>query len=99
MAARDSKDTATSVTIYHNPGCGTSRNPLALIRDTGIEPTVIEYLKEPPSRDTLRKLLADMGILARSLLRTKEALYSQLQLGAERWSDSELVDFMLAHHS
>lgn len=97
MAAEDAKVDATPVTIYHNPACSTSRNTLAVIRNAGIEPTIIEYLKVPPSRETLTRLLATMGIPPRSLLRTKEAIYAQLNLGDEHWSDAELIDFMLAH--
>ena len=86
-----------NVTIYHNPSCGTSRSVLALIRDAGIEPTVIEYLKTPPDRVTLTSLIARMGIRPRELLRAKESLYAQLGLGEERWTDEQLIDQMLAH--
>jgi arsenate reductase len=91
-----SKESA-SVTIYHNPACGTSRNTLALIRDSGIEPTVIEYLKTPPDRATLTALLERMGTGPRALLREKGTPYAELGLGAEHWSDDELIDHMLAH--
>ncbi|HET9391343.1 MAG TPA: arsenate reductase (glutaredoxin) [Steroidobacteraceae bacterium] len=97
MSAEDAEVDATSVTIYHNPACSTSRNTLALIRNSGIEPTIIEYLQEPPSRETLTRLLHAMGISPRGLMRTKEALYAELKLGDEHWSDAELIDFMLAH--
>jgi len=97
MSAEDAEVDATSVTIYHNPACSTSRNALALIRNSGIEPTIIEYLKEPPSRETLTRLLHAMGISPHSLMRTQEALYAELRLGDEHWSDAELIDFMLAH--
>ena len=85
------------VTIYHNPACGTSRNTLALIRDSGIEPTVIEYLKTPPDRATLTALLERMGTGPRALLREKGTPYAELGLGAEHWSNDELIDHMLAH--
>ncbi len=85
------------ITIYHNPNCGTSRNTLSLIRNAGFEPTVIEYLKTPPDRTTLKDLLRRMAIRPRELLRTKEKMYSELGLGAEHWTDEQLVDQMLAH--
>jgi arsenate reductase len=87
----------TEVTIYHNPGCGTSRNTLALIRNAGIEPTVIEYLKAPPDRATLKSLISRMGIRPRDLLREKGTPYAELGLADARWTDDELVDQMLAH--
>jgi arsenate reductase len=90
-------DPRMAVTIYHNPACGTSRSTLALIREAGIEPTVIEYLKTPPDRATLKALLARMGSGPRALLREKEALYAQLALGADHWSDDQLIGQMLAH--
>ena len=90
-------DSGLAVTIYHNPACGTSRSTLALIREAGIEPMVIEYLKEPPDRATLKALLARMGLKPRALLREKEPLYAQLALGAAHWSDEQLIDQMLAH--
>ena len=85
------------VTIYHNPACGTSRNVLALIRNAGIEPTVIEYLKHPPDRATLKDLLRRMQISPRALLREKGTPYAELGLAATRWTDEELIDQMLAH--
>jgi arsenate reductase len=85
------------VTIFHNPSCGTSRNTLALIRHAGIEPTVIEYLKTPPSREELRKLLAEMGVPVRELLREKGTPYGELGLGDPRWTDEQLLDFMQQH--
>ncbi|MGH8137632.1 MAG: arsenate reductase (glutaredoxin) [Steroidobacteraceae bacterium] len=88
---------AAAITIYHNPGCGTSRNTLALIRNSGVEPTVIEYLKSPPSRARLVELLAAMRIPARSLLRRKGTPYDELKLEDPQWSEAELIDFMLAH--
>ena len=87
----------TAVTIYHNPACGTSRNTLALIRNAGVEPRVIEYLKTPPDRETLESLLARMSLRPRQLLREKESAYAELGLADERLSDAELLDAMLAH--
>lgn len=86
-----------NVTIYHNPDCGTSRNTLAMIRQSGTEPTVIEYLKQPPTRTRLIELIAAMGISVRSLLREKGTPYAELGLGDPKWTDDELVDLMLAH--
>ena len=86
-----------AVTLYHNPGCGTSRNTLALIREAGIEPTIIEYLKTPPDRAKLRELIKAMGISVRALLREKGTPYAEFNLGDPKWSDDELIDFMLAH--
>ena len=85
------------VTIYHNPSCATSRNTLALIGDAGIEPQVIEYLKTPPDRPTLESLIRRMGIRPRDLLRQKGTPYDDLQLGADHWTDSQLIDQMLQH--
>ena len=85
----------TAVTIYHNPNCGTSRNTLALIRNAGVEPTVIEYLKNPPDRSTLQSLLKQMNMTARALLREKGTPYAELRLGEAYWTDDELVDHML----
>lgn len=86
-----------TVTIYHNPACGTSRNTLAMIRQSGVEPTIVEYLKTPPSRGTLKQLIAAMGIPVRGLLREKGTPYHELGLGDPKWSDDELIDAMLAH--
>jgi len=86
-----------SVTIYHNPACGTSRNTLAMIRATGTEPVIIEYLKTPPDKSRLRELLAGMGITARSLLREKTTPYTELGLADPKWTEDELLNFMLAH--
>lgn len=86
-----------SVTIYHNPSCGTSRNTLAMIRQSGVEPEVIEYLKTPPSRSRLIKLIKQMEVPVRSLLREKGTPYAQLGLADPKWTDDELIDFMLAH--
>ncbi|MCX5591655.1 arsenate reductase (glutaredoxin) [Alcaligenes endophyticus] len=85
------------VTIYHNPDCGTSRNALAMIRNAGIEPTIIEYLKTPPDRPTLLSLIIAMGQPARSLLREKGTPYAQLKLDDPKWSDEALIDFMLQY--
>ncbi|CAM3331237.1 glutaredoxin-dependent arsenate reductase [Klebsiella quasipneumoniae subsp. similipneumoniae] len=87
----------TDITIYHNPACWTSRNTLALIRNSGAEPTVILYLETPPSRDELKKLIADMGIGVRDLLRKNTEPYEQLGLAEDRFSNDELLDAMLAH--
>jgi arsenate reductase len=86
-----------TVTIYHNPSCGTSRNTLAMIRQSGEEPEVIEYLKTPPSRERLRELAKAMGVPVRALLREKGTPYAELDLANPKWSDDELIDFMLAH--
>jgi arsenate reductase len=87
----------TAVTIYHNPDCGTSRNTLALIRNAGVEPTVIQYLKTPPDRSTLTTLLKQMNMTPRELLREKGTPFAQLHLGDAHWTDSELIDHMLKH--
>jgi arsenate reductase len=88
---------SVAVTIYHNPACGTSRNTLALIRNAGIEPMVIEYLKNPPDEATLSNLLKRMGLRPRDLLREKGTPYTELGLGEDRWTDDELIQKMLAH--
>ena len=85
------------VVIYHNPDCGTSRNTLALIRNAGIEPHVIEYLKTPPSRALLVELIDRAGITPRDLLREKGTPYAELGLGDDALSDDTLVDAMMAH--
>lgn len=84
-------------TIYHNPECGTSRNTLALIRHAGIEPTVIEYLKEPPSRDQLTSMIADAGLSVREAIREKGTPYGELGLNDPGLSDAQLLDAMLEH--
>ena len=86
-----------TVTIYHNPACGTSRNTLAMIRASGVEPTVIEYLKEPPTRDRLVALIAAMGITPRQLLREKGTPYAELGLGDPALTDDAIIDAMMAH--
>lgn len=88
---------STAITIYHNPACGTSRNTLALIRNSGVEPEVIEYLKTPPSRETLQQLVADMGGSVRDVLREKGTPYAELGLGEAHWSDAQLLDFIGQH--
>ena len=85
------------ITIFHNPACGTSRNTLALIRHAGLEPTIVEYLKTPPTKDRLQQLISAMGITPRALLRQKGTPYAELRLGDEHWTDEELIDQMLAH--
>src|SRR5215469_2718083 len=86
-----------TVTIYHNPKCGTSRNTLGLIRNTGEEPVIIEYLKTPLSRDELRALVQQLGISVRELMRSKEKIYAELDLGNAKWSDEDLLGFMAEH--
>lgn len=87
----------TAITIYHNPACGTSRNTLALIRNSGVEPAIIHYLETPPSRETLVALIAAMGMPVRDLLRKNVPPFEELGLAEERFSDDELIDAMLAH--
>jgi arsenate reductase len=86
-----------SVTIYHNPACGTSRNALAMIRQSGVEPEIIEYLKNPPDRARLIELIKALGIPVRALLREKGTPHAELGLADPKWSDDELIDFMMAH--
>lgn len=86
-----------TITIYHNPACGTSRNTLAIIRQSGEEPEVIEYLKTPQSRERLVELIEAMAMTPRQLLREKGTPYAELGLGDPKWSDDEILDFMLAH--
>jgi arsenate reductase (glutaredoxin) len=87
----------SKITIYHNPACGTSRNTLALIRNAGIEPTIVEYLKTPPSRAQLKELIARMGIGVRELLRRKGTPYDELGLENPALTDEELLDAMMRH--
>ena len=87
----------TSITIYHNPACGTSRNTLALIRNSGVEPAIIHYLETPPSRETLVALIAAMEMPVRDLLRKNVPPFEELGLAEERFSDDELINAMLAH--
>lgn len=86
-----------TITIYHNPACGTSRNTLAMIRQSGEEPVVVEYLKDPPTRERLKALIAAMGISPRDLLRQKGTPYDELGLGDPSLGDDELIDRMLEH--
>ncbi|EGT4352577.1 arsenate reductase (glutaredoxin) [Cronobacter sakazakii] len=87
----------TPITIYHNPACGTSRNTLGLIRNSGVEPTIILYLETPPTRDALKTLISDMGISVRALLRKNVEPYQALGLDDEKIGDEALLDAMLAH--
>jgi arsenate reductase len=86
-----------TVTIFHNPACGTSRNTLGLLRHAGLEPRVVEYLKTPPSKDELRALVQSAGLTVRGLLRERGTPYAELGLGDPKWSDDELLDAMVAH--
>ena len=85
------------ITIFHNPACGTSRNVLALIRHAGIEPTIVEYLKTPPTRNRLRELVAATAQPVRALLREKGTPYAELGLGDPAWTDDQLLDFVVRH--
>ena len=85
------------VKIFHNPNCGTSRNTLALIRNSGVEPEVVLYLETPPSKEQLKKLISDMSIPVRDVLRQKGTPYEELDLGNAKWSDEELLDLMMVH--
>ncbi|ELQ6243627.1 arsenate reductase (glutaredoxin) [Cronobacter sakazakii] len=87
----------TPITIYHNPACGTSRNTLGLIRNSGVEPAIILYLETPPPRDALKTLISDMGISVRALLRKNVEPYQALGLDDEKIGDAALLDAMLAH--
>ncbi len=87
----------TAITIYHNPQCGTSRNTLAMIRNSGVEPEVIEYLKNPPDRATLVALIAATGEPVINAVRTKEAIFTELQLDAPGITDAQFIDAMLQH--
>lgn len=89
----------STVTIYHNPACGTSRNTLALIRSKNIEPDIIEYMKTPLSKTQLKSLISSMHISTRELLRDQESAYRDLNLADKKWSDDELVDFMIENPS
>jgi arsenate reductase len=86
----------TMITIYHNPACGTSRNTLAMIRQSGAEPEIIEYLRTPPTRERLIELIAAMGITPRALLREKGTPFAELSLADPKWTDDELIDAMIA---
>ncbi|MEA9394138.1 MULTISPECIES: glutaredoxin-dependent arsenate reductase [Lelliottia] len=87
----------SNITIYHNPACGTSRNTLEIIRNSGNEPTIIYYLDTPPTRDELIKLISDMGITVRGLLRKNVEPYEQLGLAEDKFTDEQLLEFMLQH--
>ena len=87
----------SDITIYHNPACGTSRNVLAMIRNSGEEPAVIEYLKTPPDRAALTALIAEMDVPVRAVLREKGTPYTELGLDDPKWTDEQLIDFMLQH--
>lgn len=87
----------SNVTIYHNPACGTSRNTLAMIRNAGIDPTVIDYLKNPPSRETLVELIGKSGLSVREVLRQKGTPYAELKLDDPALTDDQLIDAMIAH--
>lgn len=87
----------SNITIYHNPNCGTSRNVLALIRESGTEPVVVQYLNTPPSRDELLSLAQRMGGTVRDLLRQKGTPYDELDLGNPKWTDGQLLDFIAEH--
>ncbi len=89
--------TQPAITIFHNPACGTSRNALSLIRESGVEPEIIEYLKTPPGKERLRSLVHAMGIPVRELLREKGTPYEELGLGDPKWTDEQLLDFMVEH--
>ena len=97
LAAHQENIPMSTITIYHNPACGTSRNTLEMIRNSGEEPRVILYLQTPPSRDELVKLIADMGIPVRDLLRKNVDPYAELGLDDAKWQDEQLIDAMLAH--
>lgn len=86
-----------TVTIYHNPKCGTSRNTLAMIRASGVEPEIVEYLKDPPSRERLEEMIKAIGIPVRELLRRQGTPYDELGLDDPKWSDADLIGFMLQH--
>ncbi len=87
----------SEITIYHNSKCSNSRGALELIRERGFEPEIIEYLKTPPNKETLKAMIAAADISPRELLREKEAVYAELGLDDPKWTDDELVDFMLQH--
>lgn len=87
----------SNITIYHNPACGTSRNTLEMIRNSGTEPTIIHYLETLPSHDELVKLIADMGMTVRALLRKNVEQYEQLGLADDKFTDEQLLGFMLQH--
>ena len=85
------------VTIFHNPACATSRNTLALIRNSGVEPQIVLYLEVPPSKEQLKTLIKDLSVPVRDVLREKGTPYAVLDLANSKWSDEDLLDFMIAH--
>ncbi len=85
------------VTIFHNPNCATSRNTLALIRNSGVEPEIVRYLEAPVSKDQLKKLMKDMSVQVRGVLREKDTPYAELDLANSKWTDDDLLNFMVAH--
>lgn len=87
----------TDITIYHNPACGTSRNVLAMIRNSGVEPSLIEYLKQPPSTQQIQTWLSAMGATVRQVLREKGTPYAELDLGNPKWTDAQLLDLIQQH--
>ncbi len=87
----------SDITIFHNPACGTSRNTLAMIRNSGFEPTVVEYLKNPPGTEQIRQLLGAMGVSVRDVLREKGSPFAELDLGNPKWSDDQLLAFIEQH--
>jgi arsenate reductase len=87
----------TDITIYHNPACGTSRNVLAMIRNSGVEPSLIEYLKQPPSTQQIQTWLSAMGATVRQVLREKGTPYAELDLGNPKWTDAQLLDLIQEH--
>jgi arsenate reductase (glutaredoxin) len=87
----------SDITIFHNPACGTSRNVLAMIRNSGVEPTIVNYLETPPGRARLAELVAAMGITVRDLLRRKGTPFEELKLDDPAWTDEQLLDFMVVH--
>jgi arsenate reductase len=89
----------SNIVIYHNPQCATSRNTLAIIRNAGVEPEVIEYLKSPPTKEKLVELINAMGMTAREVIRQKGDLYDELNLADTKWANEELIDFMIEHPS
>ena len=88
-----------AVRIFHNPNCGTSRNALALLRERGIEPEIVEYLKTPPTRAQLAAMVKRSGLSARDFLRTKEKLYTELDLANPKWTDDQLISFLAENPS
>jgi arsenate reductase (glutaredoxin) len=91
------QSTTSGITIYHNPACGTSRSTLALIRDSGFEPEIVQYLKTPPTKARLRELVKSMGVPVRDILRQKGTPFDELGLGDPKWTDDQLLDFIVDH--